>query len=73
MEWISVKDRLPRQGKKVLIAWKDYRNKRSIDTAEMWKDRNGWHFTYCDVNGSNDLDDSQVTHWKLIPEFNIKP
>lgn len=72
-EWISVKDKLPKQGKNVLIYWKNSANKRFIDVACIWKGKTynyngGWHFSYCDIDGSNMLDDSQVTHWMPLPK-----
>lgn len=69
MEWISVKNRLPRVGKNVLIAWKNYSGENFIDIGECYKSSDKqWHFVYCDVDGTTGLDESQVTHWMPLPE-----
>ena len=68
MEWISVKERLPRHGVEVLVLWKTHKNKKQCAVAAIWKDKDyGWHFRYNDVDGANLLDDSQVTHWMPLP------
>lgn len=60
---------MPRIGTKVLVFWKDHKCKKHIDTGVKWKGYpDGWHFAYYNVDGSNHLDDSQVTHWMPLPE-----
>lgn len=69
-DWIGIRDRLPRQGKEVLVAWKRYSGEKDIVIGQIFKVNKGdWYFTYCDVNGTNSLDDSQVTHWMLLPNL----
>jgi len=66
--WISVKDRLPRQGKEVLVTWKRYNGVNDISIGQIFKVNKGdWYFTYCEMEGFNSLDDSQVTHWMPLP------
>ena len=74
-DWISVKARLPRQGINVLV-WRV--DKKTFEKASCWKgshniDRKSYHWLYYDVDGSNHLDDSQVSHWKPIIKPIIKP
>lgn len=70
MNWISVKDKLPKNGKTVLIAWKNFRKEKFIDIGEFYKNSdNQWHFVYCDVDGTKGLNESQVTHWMLLPKL----
>lgn len=72
-EWISIKDKLPKQGMEVIVFWKDHKRKRHMCMGKLWKgnyryDEIGWHFTYYDCDGANQLDDSQVTHWMRKPK-----
>jgi hypothetical protein len=67
-EWYKVRFRLPRQGKEVLIRWKDYRGRKRTDIGTMWRHGKEWHFSYNAIDGNSILDESQVTHWTYLPE-----
>lgn len=71
-EWISVKDKLPRQGKEVLVRWKEYKGNYRTVIGKKWNEpqypETPWHFSYYDCDGNNMLDHSQVTHWMPLPE-----
>ena len=73
MKWINVKTRLPRQGKEVLIQWRNLAGLKVVSIGTKWTGQHSynpkeWHFNYCDVDGTNQLDDSQVTHWQPLPK-----
>ena len=57
MEWISVKDRLPLETKKVLFIDKEYGMNVGFYFNKMWSIQ----FRY-------DLGISKVTHWQELPE-----
>jgi len=69
--WISIKKKLPRQGKEVLIRWKNHQRLKFTSVGTLWRDNpvfgSNWHFIYYDVGGSTSLDDSEVTHWMPLP------
>lgn len=70
MEWISVKEKLPPQGKPVLVFNKD-RGCAFIGTkwntgAYKSKTLDSW-ITY-DIDGTNRVDPEDITHWMPLPE-----
>lgn len=60
MEWISVNDRLPNAGQKVLITFRDPGGS-IVDTARRCSDF-GWDVTNWEVP------DRLITHWMPLPE-----
>lgn len=75
MQWINVKDKLPKDGQRVIV-YKDYGDDSFIATADY--NKNGW-------GGENDnsisekflldlttanfyLDDAPITYWMPLPK-----
>lgn len=55
--WISVKERLPEEGERVLFFCDD------VDIGYFFKER-GWHF----LDGGDWFEINEVTHWMPLPE-----
>lgn len=65
MEWISIKEKLPRQGKVILICYTKYKRPKEICIATRWGSKKDWHFNGDDYQ----FDDSEVTHWMPLPKM----
>lgn len=70
MEWISVKDRLPKDEEILCVCVKDCERKELfISTAVFWNTmRECW--SYMTVEGTKDISDTHcVTHWIPLPDL----
>lgn len=69
LQWISVKDRLPRKHTEVLIA---FAGQVSLASTGQWtdspNDRNGWCYPVENNGACHDGSDPVVTHWMPLPE-----
>ena len=63
--WISVDERLPEEGKDVLICVQGFDTSPIIDIA--WLD-NGASDTLCRVGSQYGFDIEDVTHWQSLPQ-----
>lgn len=55
-DWISVKDRMPKEGVNVLVY------------GRVYSERNGIDVDYVDENGDFYYYNKNVTHWQYLPE-----
>ena len=60
MEWISVEERMPNEGKEVLVCTKSKNGSRNIDKGY-------WEFNRFIHRGT-----AEVTHWMLLPDFPVE-
>lgn len=59
--WISVKDRLPEERGRYIVAVCDYKGK--IGVFDLWFDYPEWY-----IDEDDDLYQFEVTHWMPLPE-----
>jgi hypothetical protein len=65
MDWISVKELLPKELEKVLFFWTLERNTKNISMGYL--DYLGWHI-YAPYD-SFILSNVDITHWTQLPEY----
>ena len=68
LKWISIKERLPENSKKVIFLYKTDSNNREI-TVGCRYDNNWYHSCLVSVNIENPYSHDKVTHWMSIPEY----
>jgi hypothetical protein len=66
--WISMKDKLPEVGQRVLIVYVTWSGKH-IDIAELPANYKSLDYPVMNMNGNRDILLDRVTHWQPLPKL----